>query len=491
MRVVRSRENLPEILEAARKEAQSSFGDGTLLLERYIERPRHVEVQILGDTHGNLIHLFERECSIQRRYQKVIEETPSPALTPALREAMTRTALAVGQAIGYVNAGTVEFVLDREGNFYFLEVNTRLQVEHPVTEMVTGLDLVRLQIEVAEGRPLPVSQDDVVSRGHAIEARVYAEDPESGFLPSTGTIRTWQLAGGPGIRVDSGIAPGAEVSVHYDPLLAKVIAWADTREEAVRKLARTLRRSVIHGVTTNTGFLARLLDHPAFRAGAIDTHFIDTHFTTADSGTDRPTVEDFEALAAAALHQHLARWQSFPHLRTILPAFRNNRFRDQAVRFELAGNEVVVSYRPLGQGHYRVVAGPALLDILVLHFKPGTLRVEINRVVRTFYVTEENGLIHVTGPAATHRFRQIPDFPDADEEATPGTTVAPMPGRVLEVLVEEGQTVTEGTPLVTMEAMKMQHTIRAPIDGVVGGLFVHPGQLVDGGARIVSVVADP
>ncbi len=487
MRVARDPDELEAALAAARSEAENAFGDGTLLLERYIDRPRHVEFQIFGDTHGTIVHLFERECSIQRRYQKVIEETPSTALTPELRAAMADAAVAAGKAIGYVNAGTVEFILDQDGRFYFLEVNTRLQVEHPVTEMVTGLDLVRLQIEVAEGRPLALSQADIVSRGHAVEARVYAEDPSAGFLPSTGTIREWIIPESHGVRVDAGFGKGSEVGVHYDPLLAKVVAWGTTREEATRKLARTLKQAAIHGVTTNCSFLVDVLEHPAYRRGEIDTHFIDRHLDLEPPAEVVPGLDDLEALAAVVLHGHLERRRSFPHLRALPPGFRNNRYRDQEVSLEVLGSRVEVTYRWVEEGRYRVVAGPAPMDVRVVHFEPGQVRLEINGTLRRFRVTAGGDVVHVTGPRGTLRVTVVPDFPEHDDEAAPGTSVAPMPGRVLEVLVEEGQAVEAGAPLVTMEAMKMQHTLQAPFDGVVTTVFVRAGELVDAGARLVLV----
>jgi acetyl-CoA carboxylase biotin carboxylase subunit len=278
MRVVRSAGELDEAIAAARREATAAFGDGTLYVERLVERPRHVEVQVLADHHGGIVHLFERECSAQRRHQKVVEESPSPALTPALRAHMGAAAVAAAAAAGYRNAGTVEFLLDGTGDaarFYFLEMNTRLQVEHPVTEAVTGLDLVHLQIGIASGGPLPFGQPDVSQRGHAIECRVYAEDPEAGFLPQAGRLLLYREPDGPGVRVDSGVVEGGEVTVHYDPLLAKLIAHAPTRAAAIARAQVALRQFPVLGIRTNVPFLIRLLGHPAFRAGEVDTGFID------------------------------------------------------------------------------------------------------------------------------------------------------------------------------------------------------------------------
>jgi 3-methylcrotonyl-CoA carboxylase alpha subunit len=277
MKIVRAAAELPGALESARREAEKAFGDGTLLLERYIEEPRHIEFQVFGDSQGNVVHLFERDCSIQRRHQKIIEETPAPRFTAELRVRMAAAAVAAARGVGYVNAGTVEFILAPDGEFYFLEMNTRLQVEHPVTELVTGVDLVRAQLAVAEGKPLPWQQGALQQRGHAVECRVYAEDPDNGFLPQTGTIIGYVEPGGPGIRVDSGVAAGSEVTVKYDPMLAKVIAFAESRDAALVRLDRALREFTILGTTTNISYLRRVCGHAAFRSGEVSTHFIAEH----------------------------------------------------------------------------------------------------------------------------------------------------------------------------------------------------------------------
>jgi 3-methylcrotonyl-CoA carboxylase alpha subunit len=300
MRVVRDHESARTLIPAARREAIASFGDGTLYVERLIERPRHVEVQIFGDTHGHIVHLFERECSIQRRHQKVIEESPSPALTPALRRAMGAAAVAAARAAGYVNAGTIEFLVEGSGDaarFYFLEMNTRLQVEHPVTEAVAGVDLVRAQFVVAAGGRLPWTQESLTTRGHAIECRIYAEDTADGFLPQAGPLLLYREPSGPGIRVDSGVEEGGEVAVHYDPLLAKLTAWAESREAAINRAVAALRRFPILGILTNVPFLIRLLAHPEIRAGKMHTRFIEEHAAELLTVPDAP----LEALAAAAL----------------------------------------------------------------------------------------------------------------------------------------------------------------------------------------------
>ncbi len=283
MRVVASAEEFAGAFAAAQREAGSAFGDARVFLEKYVTRPRHVEFQVFGDTHGNVVHLFERECSIQRRHQKIVEESPSPALTPALREKMGAAAVEAVRSIGYVNAGTVEFMVDASGAFYFLEVNTRLQVEHPVTEMVTGLDLVRVQIMVAAGEALPFTQDSIRQVGHAVECRIYAEDAAKGFLPSTGVLKHYREPSGVGVRVDSGVTAGSEITVHYDPMISKLIVWAGDREAALARMSRALRRYPILGVTTNVEFLANLMGHEAFRRGSLHTHFLEEHSISATS----------------------------------------------------------------------------------------------------------------------------------------------------------------------------------------------------------------
>jgi 3-methylcrotonyl-CoA carboxylase alpha subunit len=309
MRAVARREDFASALLASRREARAAFGDDVVVLERYLARPRHVEVQVLADDHGHLIHLLERECSIQRRHQKVVEETPSPALTPERRAALCAAGVAAARAASYRNAGTVEFLLAEGGAFYFLEMNTRLQVEHPVTEAVTGLDLVRLQVEVAAGRPLPLAQADVAGRGHALECRLYAEDPDHDDLPSPGRILHLAAPEGPGIRFDSGIATGSEVTVHYDPLLAKLVTWGFDRGEAIERMAAALRRTVVLGVVTNLARLQAVVGNRAFRNGDVHTGFLDEHLREAAA----PACPPPEAVAAAASALHRSRRDPRPH----------------------------------------------------------------------------------------------------------------------------------------------------------------------------------
>jgi 3-methylcrotonyl-CoA carboxylase alpha subunit len=312
MRVVRGGKDFPSALAASRREARAAFGDDRMVLERYLEKPRHVEVQVLGDAHGHLVHLFERECSIQRRHQKIIEETPSPALTPARRAALCAAGLAAARAAAYVNAGTVEFLLAPDGGFYFLEVNTRLQVEHPVTEAITGLDLVRLQIEIAAGKALPFGPGEVRVQGHALECRLYAEDPDRDDRPAPGRVLHYAAPEGPGIRFDSGVAAGSEVTVHYDPMLAKLVTWGRDRDEAAQRMRAALRRTVVLGVTTNLARLQAIVDHPAFRAGALHTGFIEEHLAAPAPPAGPPP----EAVAAALAAMRLSRTAPSPEATT-------------------------------------------------------------------------------------------------------------------------------------------------------------------------------
>jgi 3-methylcrotonyl-CoA carboxylase alpha subunit len=301
MRVVRREEDFASTLAASRREARAAFGDDRMVLERYVERPRHVEVQVLGDARGGLVHLFERECSIQRRHQKVVEETPSPALTPERRAALCAAGVAAARAAAYVNAGTVEFLLAPDGALYFLEVNTRLQVEHPVTEAVTGLDLVRLQIRIAAGEALPFAQGEVRAQGHALECRLYAEDPDHDDRPAPGRILHHAPPEGPGVRFDAGVASGSDVTVHYDPMLAKLVTWGHDRDEAVERMRAALRRTVILGVTTNLARLQAIVDHPAFHAGALHTGFIEEHLAGAKAPAEPPPEAEAAARAAMGL----------------------------------------------------------------------------------------------------------------------------------------------------------------------------------------------
>jgi acetyl-CoA carboxylase biotin carboxylase subunit len=493
MRIVRDQVELPEALGAARREAAGAFGDDTLLIERYFDAPRHVEIQIFGDALGNMVHCFERECSIQRRYQKIIEEAPSVAVDEPLRHRMGKAAVSAGKAIGYVGAGTVEFILDASGAFYFMEVNTRLQVEHPVTEAVTGLDLVRLQILVAQGAPLPMAQEELLEAGidgHAIEARLYAEDPDRDFLPATGRIALWEPAALPGVRYDSGIESDTEVGVHYDPLLAKVIAHGATRREAIGKLVRALRLLAVAGVTTNREFLLAVLTHPAFEAGEIDTHFIERHLPRAARRAPRDPEADRLHAIAAAIHACEGRRGSGPLPPSIPSGWRNSRWGPQRVRYRIAGEPFEVGYTEIGPGRFEVEAGGLSSQVLVLGGGAGGLALEVDGVRRRFSVARTGGRSFVHSPLGTGELEEIPRFRVASIEQLAGGCVAPMPGAVRQVRVAVGDRVEEGMVMVVLEAMKMEHELVAHVNGVVKEVRVEVGQMVEPDQVLILVEAE-
>jgi acetyl-CoA carboxylase biotin carboxylase subunit len=489
MRVVRAESAIDGAIEAARREAEKAFGDGSLLVEKYIEGARHVEVQILGDACGDLVHLFERDCSLQRRHQKIVEESPSPAVNEELRREMGEAAVNIGRAIGYTNAGTVEFILAPSGEFYFIEVNTRLQVEHPVTEMITGLDLVRLQIEIAEGRPLPFGQGDLKAEGHAIEARLYAEDPANDFLPSTGKILDLQMPALEGLRVDSGIESGMEVGIHYDPMLAKLIARGENRDDAIRKLAYALRRSSIQGLRTNRDFLIRLLEHPDFGRGGAHTGFITERLNELIADDDPRLNRD--SLVAAALYLQNQWRASNGLLAELPPSYRNNPYRDPSIEFQIAPDDVEVSWSQIGAGAYRARVFDSTVTAQVLSSTSeglsGVIRIEIDGVQRAFRVVEAGDEIYVHSSLGSRVIKRPPRHPAPQAASEQASANSPMPGKVLKILVEKGQKVAAGDPLIILEAMKMEHTMRAAFDGVVESILVRDGEVVGPGQLLAQI----
>ncbi|HTR51028.1 MAG TPA: biotin carboxylase N-terminal domain-containing protein [Kofleriaceae bacterium] len=483
MRVVRAAGELADALERARGEARAAFGDDTLLLERYVERPRHVEIQILGDTHGHVVHLGERECSIQRRHQKIVEEAPSPALDAARRAQMGDAAVALAREVGYVSAGTVEFIVDQDGRFYFLEVNTRLQVEHPVTELVTGLDLVREQLRIARGEPLAIAAAPE-PRGWAIEVRLCAEDAERDYLPTTGSVLACDIP--PTIRADVGVAAGSAIGIHYDSMLGKLIAHAPTRAEAAQLLRRGLDETWLAGVVTNREHLARILAHPAFLAGELDTHFLDRHageLAARPPGLDRLRV----AAIAATLHGIAARRGAHE---LAPPAWRNVRFADEQVVYEHAGAEVRIGYRPRDRAagfDFAIGGKTTRVDAFGVD-GDRVWFVEHGHHRRRARVAWDGPRAHVLADGVQLVLAEQPRFPEAGAHAVAGGLVAPMPGKVVKVLVAEGQEVAAGAPLVVLEAMKMEHTVRAADAGVVRALHVAVGDQVEHD-RLLAVVA--
>ena len=470
MRLVADAAALPAALAGARREAVAAFGLGDLLLERAIARPRHVEVQVLGDTHGQLIHLGERDCSIQRRHQKVIEEAPAPGLPAAVRAALGDTAVRLAAAVGYVGAGTVEFLLDDE-QLYFLEMNTRLQVEHPVTELVTGIDLVEWQIRVAAGEALPWRQEDIRLRGHAIEARLYAEDPANDFLPVTGPVVLWRPPAGARVRVDDGIRSGDAVTVHYDPLLAKIIAYGDDRAAAITRLSRAIEETTLLGLTNNLGFLGDVLAHPAFVDGDVTTHFLEEHDVA------RPHSADPIALIAAALARHKADAASGSG------AWRNNPSEPAPYCFGVGGDEVRVWLSPerftAGCFTARVSLDPATTYAVRLEsHTPPDMTLTIDGAPHAVALVTQGDSWWVHTARGVSRIASLPLLPEPRRAAGGGSLRAPLPGTVLAVLVAPGQDVIAGEPLLKLEAMKMEYTIRAPAEGIVAAVHFRPGDSV-------------
>ncbi len=475
MRVVTDPGALEEAAAVAAREAATAFGDGTVFFETYLTGPRHIEIQILGDRNGRVVAVHERECSIQRRHQKIIEEAPSPAVDPSLRARMSEAAVAAARAVGYVGAGTVEFLADG-GEFWFLEMNTRLQVEHPVTEMITGLDLVRCQIEIARGGPVP--EVPPIS-GHAIEARLYAEDPANEFLPVSGTVERFEFD--ETVRVDSGVEAGTEISVHYDPMIAKVIAHADTRSEAAAILAGALRRSRIHGPTNNRRLLVAILEHPEFLAGDTDTGFLERHDPAELSRPLLGEAEEHAAAVAAALADRAAA-RSSGILGSLPPGWRNSPAVPHSRSYQGESQIWAVTYLTDRDG--TTLEG---FDAEIVTESPNSVTLRTAGEETTWEVTRVGAVRWVDGPSGGVRLEEVPRFeiPGVEEDA--GSLHAPMPGRIVRVAVSEGDRVTDGQVVVVMEAMKMEHSLRAPHDGSVMSVRCRPGDQVEAGVVLVVV----
>ncbi len=487
MRVVRDQDEFAALLETARQESQAAFGDGTLFIEPYVEASRHVEVQIFGDTHGNVVHLFERECSIQRRHQKIIEEAPSPALDDALRRAITSAAVRGAKEIGYTGAGTVEFLLTPDGKFYFLEVNTRLQVEHPVTECITGLDLVRLQILVAAGEPLPAEVSAAAMRGHAIEARLYAEDPRQNFMPVAGKLARFRLAAADGMRVESAIDDSAVVSPYYDSMLAKVIVHAPTRAEAARRLSRAWpgRRST--ACKPIASCCVRTLEHPEFLAGQTDTDFLTRNDAAALAAPLGDAAAERLHAAAAALAAQAERRRAAPVLGRTPSGWRNNPSQPQQVRFRGASGEISVEYLFRRDGLQLVIDGEAQPHVRCETSVPGEVRLQIAGVGRTYAVHRRDDTYYVDSPLGASTLIELPRFPRPAEEAAAGSLAAPLPGVVNEVRVKPDDVVQAGHVLLVIDSMKMLHEVSAPVSGRIAEVRVDAGHQVDAGAILVVI----
>lgn len=497
MRVVRDVAELAPQIEAAQREAESAFGDPTVFCERYLETGRHIEVQVMADTHGTVWAVGERECSIQRRHQKVVEEAPSPLVdrTDGMRERLFTAARLAAGAIGYEGAGTVEFLADERGDFFFLEMNTRLQVEHPVTEQVTGLDLVRLQLQVAAGRPLPARQPGL--RGHSIEVRLYAEDPAQDWQPQSGTVFRLDIPGTtgeftvltePGVRLDTGVVDGSVVGVHYDPMLSKVISYAETRDEAAHLLASALARAKIHGLVTNRDLLVRVLRHPAFLAGDTDTAFFATHGLENLSAPLISEENEKLSLVAAALSDAAAN-RAAARIGAGLPSgWRNLPSQPQSKSYEsriTGAHEIRYRLTRAGldvdgvEGLELIEATPDSVTLIV----PG----DRGRVRRRFEIARYGDLVAIDSPLGPVAAKRLPRFSDPADQVAEGSLLAPMPGAVIRLAAQAGDRVEKGQPILWLEAMKMEHTIAAPADGVLAEVNVVAGQQVEVGAVLAVV----
>lgn len=488
MRVVEAEADLLAAVESAKREAGTSFGDDTVFLEKWLATSRHIEIQILGDNHGNLVHCYERECSIQRRHQKIIEEAPSPAVDDALRARMGDAAIAAARKLGYASAGTVEFLLGDNEDFYFLEVNARLQVEHPVTEEIIGKDLVREQIRVAEGETLSFSQEDISINGHAIEARLYAENPAKGFLPSPGPIIVWKPATAGGARFDSGVEAGSEISTQFDPMIAKVIVHAPTRREAAGRLARALETTAIAGLNTNRDFLVTTLRTPEYLAGDTTTDFIERVKPALQRSLDRS--ECVQTAIAVAMEAQAARRASARVLKTLPSGWRNSTMPMQSVTYLIGKEEITLAYQSQRDGSFRVVCDDVARAVTIHQAGNGAVDIALDGQRLQFEVQQHGMQWLVHGDSGDLVLKEAPRYPDPRGVDTGGGLTAPMPGAVLATEISAGAKVSKGDLLVILEAMKMEHRIVAPRDGVIEQVHVSVGDQVDNAQLLVTLTEE-
>jgi len=480
MRVVASPKDLKESIVSAKREALSGFGDDRIFIERYVEKSRHIEIQILGDEHGNIVHLGERECSIQRRHQKIIEESPSSRVDPFLREQMGEAAIKLAKKIKYFSAGTVEFLMDdKTGEFWFLEVNTRLQVEHPVTEEVTGIDLVYEQIKIARGDELEFTQDDISWHGHAIEARLYAEDPGNNFLPEVGTLIAYDTEIAGDIRWDSGVEQGYVVGTDFDPMLSKVIAWAPNRIDAANKLARGLEKAHFGGVKTNRDFLISCLRNESFLNGETTTDFISREKPRTEQELSKDQL--FEASAAIAMWSAMENRSSDPVTGFMPSNWTNGRMPEQRIKLLILGNEIEVRYQLKRNGIFSIMGSTGK----VYSSDESGLDVEVDSHRFFAQVTRANDQVLINMPFGDLDALILPRFTEPGKEVLEGGLVAPMPGKVIEVKVKKGDKVKAGDTLIIIEAMKMEHSIKATESGKVTKLMVTLNQQVDNGVTLL------
>jgi 3-methylcrotonyl-CoA carboxylase alpha subunit len=495
MRIVETAKDFDNGLKAAKREAMSSFADDNVLIEKYLTQPRHIEIQIFCDNNNNAVHLFERDCSVQRRHQKVVEEAPAPGMDSQGREEMGKAAIAAAQAIDYVGAGTVEFIVDNDNTFYFMEMNTRLQVEHPVSEMISGQDLVEWQLRIASGEELPCSQDELSIKGHALEARIYAEDPNQDFLPTTGLLSHLRFAeASSNVRIDTGVGEGDSVSMHYDPMIAKLIVWDEDRSSCLRSMEKALNETEIVGVTTNIEFLSTLVSHPAFHAAELDTSFIERH---NEELFPEPPEPDEHILVMAALYLLLDRatqtkiradisiepnspWHSNIAWQSNLDGIENLCFLGKDKKHEI----IVVYEKQLIVFHIndKKIEASGQLD------KNGKLKASIEGKKTQSTVVQSDDILTIFHAGKRYHLSIFTHSSSAsDKHDDPGSLLSPMPGKIIEVLVKEGDLVKKGSPLLILEAMKMEHTISAPVDGTVTAIYFCEDEILEEGIELLVV----
>lgn len=492
MRKVERSEDFVDALASCQREAASAFGNDHVLVEKYVERPRHIEIQVFGGGHGEAVYLFERDCSVQRRHQKVLEEAPAPGMSADRRAAMGKAAVDAARAVGYVGAGTVEFIAGPDGDFYFMEMNTRLQVEHPVTEFITGTDLVEWQLRVAAGQPLPKRQDELTIHGHALEARLYAEDADRGFLPSTGTLRRLRLpTPSANVRVDTGVEEGDSITPYYDPMIAKLIVWDVDRDAALRRMSQALADCQVVGVTTNAGFLRRLLHTDSFANAKLDTALIEReHAALAVTGDGEQALWELAAIAAVASTPAAAAdvrdphspWQAQDGWRLGAPAAR-------VVPLQQGERAHTLKVWATADG-WRVQCDDTAPKQVVGHADGHTLLVQLDDCRWRLQLQRDGDQLYLFGSDGQHRFTLHDPVGESEQaSADAGSLLAPMPGRIVATLVAAGTQVKRGTPLVVLEAMKMEHTLQAPADGTVKGYRAKAGDQVGDGAVLVDFEA--
>ncbi|GMM70261.1 acetyl/propionyl/methylcrotonyl-CoA carboxylase subunit alpha [Alteromonas gracilis] len=494
MRQVWNSDEFSQALNAAKRESMASFGDDHMLVEKYLTRPRHVEIQVFCDTHGNGVYLFERDCSVQRRHQKIIEEAPAPNMSPSIREKMGEAAILAAQAINYVGAGTVEFLLDEDESFYFMEMNTRLQVEHPVTEMITREDLVYWQLTIAEGKPLPKKQNELTLTGHAFEARIYAEDPGNEFLPSTGNLALLRTPKETDVvRVDTGVVEGDEVSVFYDPMIAKLVVWGENREIALKRLISALGEYYIDGVSTNIDFLKRVAGHPAFVSAELTTTFVEKHHDSlfnSDASND-PHVNTPAIALLALLHRkkNAKGLEKTPPVWSAAGAWRSNSQHCEYLTLLCDQQEILVEVQHQNDGAtcgFRLTIGENTY-IATGSIGGGVLHATIDGYKTTYSFSDNDGQYTLFNKDTHAKFSVIsPSLGDDSSSDADANFSAPMNGTIVAHLVEKNQPVAKGQPILVMEAMKMEHSITAPYDGSVEEFFFQPGELVDGGSTLLA-----